>query len=1294
MSRSASGRTWEGASSPAAVGLTRRFEAAWRAAATPDHRPDLAAFLRQTGETPGGRLALLRADMTLRWEAGERLGAEEYRRRHPGVEGETLVALVYEEYCLREEADESPEPEEYLARYPGVASSLRRVLEIHGLVGSGRSADGEFDDSGPSSAAFPAAGETIAGFRLMEELGRGAFARVFRAQERQLADRPVALKVARAGSREPQTLARLQHTHIVPVYSYLTDPATGLHLLCMPFYGRVTLARLLADAQVKGARSGADLVSALDRLGASEPPSAGRSAGRAALARRPFARAIAWWGARMAEALEHAHDRGVLHRDVKPSNVLVTADGMPMLLDFNLAREVLPVEGADGAAPAPPGGTLDYMAPEQLEELADGIDDRADARSDVYGLGVLLYESLAGCRPFAAPRDANSAPELLDRAAADRRAGAPSLRGARPDLPPALTSVVARCLEPEPSDRYACAADLAADLQAVADDRPLRFAREPWPARASRWLRRHRRLVAAATPAVLALAGTATLVARERSNRSRAYAVEYTRTLHSIDEASGSEKSGDFALAKVQYESAFRPDPNPGEPADPTAATRSDAGVAPTVSDDLAVLRQQARFKYLLAARTEQTRAAVDDLVKAGGPLRFRLGGFGGDLEAAARELTRRLAPFFVLEDRDWARRPDLKLLDRPRRARLDAEVDELLFLRALTLDRVGNQAALRHDRVGSRSAWAEALDLCGRAPGVARPSDPWLVLRDRLARRLDDAPRPAAPAPPVPSAAGLTALVRFQWGLLRFYQGSRADGLGWFHRAVEDEPGNAWYQFMLAFALDNPDAPGDLNETLRRYDVAIALQPDSPWPVFNRAQYYRNRNFFDKARDDLQQAIHNFRALPAADRDPVFETQTRLERGLVRQTLGDLPGAREDYALVIAADGKGDYARAARLNGAKLDAESGATGRARAEFDDLVADYPGDRQARLGRAQLALRLPDPAAAEADLDILVRPEVPAKEREEARSYRALARLLQGRAAEALADADEALRRQPSPRTERVRDRARIALGDPAGVDPDQPDRLDTLPMNGAPLRADLRRLADRLRRPPAPSARPVVAPDQAAALETRLTLAVVLAALGDPRAEAEADRAVASAGLSPRVYQVRARIRRHAGRLAEARRDADVALKLDPDDPRAWTLRGEIRTAAGDPSGGLADLQRAWNLGFEPASRAPRAVALLAAGDARGALLAWGRTLAFDSDDPYAYLGRAEAYLGLRQWDQALADLERAAAWAEDRPALGLRVVRAYAKAVWARPSRLPRLLILLGRVAVAAFRDRVGRGA
>ena len=368
MSLTSSREIWDDTTSPDVVRLVLQYESDLRAG--PVRRPELRDYLPvDPALRPAALLALLRVDLAQRWQS---VGAA-FRRvviatGIPELDGDALVTLIYEEYCLREEAGEAPDAAAYDARFPEVAASFRAVLEIHDLIRQDRTPGTAAGSSRRSTASLPEVGEIIAGFRLVEELGRGSFARVFRAEERQLADRPVAMKVTRTGSREPQTLARLQHTHIVPVYSYRTDPATGLHLLCMPYLGRLTLARVLGDPAIASARSGADLALLLDRLqtpdrGASEVPSA-PAAWSSALAQRTYARAIAWWGARLAEALQHAHDRGVLHRDVKPSNILVTDDGLPMLLDFNLAQEPW-IDDPDTAG-ATLGGTLAYMAPEQL----------------------------------------------------------------------------------------------------------------------------------------------------------------------------------------------------------------------------------------------------------------------------------------------------------------------------------------------------------------------------------------------------------------------------------------------------------------------------------------------------------------------------------------------------------------------------------------------------------------------------------------------------------------------------------------------------------------------------------------------------------------------------------------------------------------------------------------------------------------------------------------------------------------------------------------------------------------
>src|SRR6185437_7324983 len=153
----------EEASSPDAVRLARRFELAWRAA--PSSPPDPVGFLPEgPGPRAGVLLALLRADLALRHEAGEPARVERYCLHPTGLADDVLVALLYEEFCLREEAGEAPDPSEYAARFPAVAAQFREVLDIHELVGScgslSRSSNGP--GAGPATGRFPEAGQTIA----------------------------------------------------------------------------------------------------------------------------------------------------------------------------------------------------------------------------------------------------------------------------------------------------------------------------------------------------------------------------------------------------------------------------------------------------------------------------------------------------------------------------------------------------------------------------------------------------------------------------------------------------------------------------------------------------------------------------------------------------------------------------------------------------------------------------------------------------------------------------------------------------------------------------------------------------------------------------------------------------------------------------------------------------------------------------------------------------------------------------------------------------------------------------
>ncbi len=163
----------------------------------------------------------------------------------------------------------------------------------------------------------------------------------------------------------------------------------------------------------------------------------------------------------------------------------------PSSFDFNLAREIK-LTGPDAHVTV--GGTLAYMAPERLLALAEGRFDHVDTRCDLYSLGVVLFDCLVRVNgAFALPSTRSTLTGSLLTSVEARRAMPVRLRLAHPEVPAALEAVVNRCLAPEPHDRYQNAADLAVDLQAVADDAPLRIATEPLPSRSMKWLRRNRR---------------------------------------------------------------------------------------------------------------------------------------------------------------------------------------------------------------------------------------------------------------------------------------------------------------------------------------------------------------------------------------------------------------------------------------------------------------------------------------------------------------------------------------------------------------------------------------------------------------------------------------------------------------------------------------------------------------------------------------------------------------------------------------------------------------------------------
>ncbi len=390
------------------------------------HEPDPA--------TSGAMLKVTLAEFTSRWERGENPHAEEYLELLALDQSADAVELIYHEYCLAEAAGLNPDPSDYLKRFPAQGDSLQRLFLLHSAFEFSRLRDWV------GTTPLPEVGDEIGPYLLIRELGRGGFARVFLAEQADLDGRLVVVKVSEQLTPEPRLLARVRHSHIVEVLWHGVAEGGMLQLICMPFLGGATLATVLAGKERRRRRpaSGRDLLADLDDVSAPEYPRAGiiRPA-REIIAGLSYPRAIAWIVARLAEALDHAERHGVAHGDLKPSNVLLTSDGHPMLLDFNLAFDwQLPrIIGV----PEDCGGTLAYMAPERLRAIADPSNaprpKAADRhRADLYAMGLLLLEALTGRAPEVPERQARSLQEFATLIAATRSQDSASMiRSARPD---------------------------------------------------------------------------------------------------------------------------------------------------------------------------------------------------------------------------------------------------------------------------------------------------------------------------------------------------------------------------------------------------------------------------------------------------------------------------------------------------------------------------------------------------------------------------------------------------------------------------------------------------------------------------------------------------------------------------------------------------------------------------------------------------------------------------------------------------------------------------------------------
>ena len=312
---------------------------------------------------------------------------------------------------------------------------------------------------------LPEVGETIDDFELLQELGRGAMGVVFLARQISL-NRQVALKVSKNIGDEAQTMASMEHRHIVQVYSELIISGGDQRLLCMQFVPGVTLEKVIKSLRAHSntpmtGRRFIDIVDDAQRGPALLDPEALHD--RLLLSQSTREEVVCRIGIWLSEALEYAHRRGVLHRDIKPANILVDPYGHPRLADFSLSARSAEDEDAGDALF---GGTLNYMAPEHLLAFVHEMDEEdVDERSDIYGLGLVLYELLTLHLPTV-PRDPNHDMQEHVRALVEFRLETPdSIRTHVPEASTALDRTFTRCLDPDPACRIASAEELASALR-------------------------------------------------------------------------------------------------------------------------------------------------------------------------------------------------------------------------------------------------------------------------------------------------------------------------------------------------------------------------------------------------------------------------------------------------------------------------------------------------------------------------------------------------------------------------------------------------------------------------------------------------------------------------------------------------------------------------------------------------------------------------------------------------------------------------------------------------------------
>jgi serine/threonine protein kinase/tetratricopeptide (TPR) repeat protein len=783
------------------------------------------------------------------------------------------LASVLEAYLADLEAGRPADPERVLTEHPTIADRLRACLiGLHHIEHGGEVLGPPTGDGAPGLG--PA---RLGEYRLVREVGRGGMGVVYEAVQESLGRR-VALKVLPfAATLDPRQLqrfrnealaaAQLHHTNIVPVFGVGCE--RGIHYYAMQFIDGRTLAAVIRQLRPETRRRATAPLrtSGHSDLATPDPtaPTHPEKAARAEASTLPetgspdFYRAVARLGVQAAEALEHAHQAGVVHRDVKPANLMVEVGGHLWVADFGLAH----LPGTAGLTlTGDLVGTLRYASPEQIRGHPGGVDHR----TDVYSLGITLYELLT----LEPAYDGRDRPELLRRLVTENPV--PPRQRDR-EIPAELETIVLKAMEKNPADRYATARELADDLGRFVADAPIRARRPTVIQRLRRWGRQHQPVVWSAAVFGLLTMGVVAAslgwVARDREARDAAAAHDKAVREAGLDEEVSRILDGASTLLE---EGKWIEARAPVEQADKLLTTAGRA-VRPTRLEEL-------RREVAMAERLEgiYTRSADEGPLlglgeAAGYDREFRE--FGIDvaalpvIEAAARVRARSLRVVLARALDFWTIslrcNPTNATVDWKKLSEIASSADPDHFL-----DR-WRDALARDDRA-SLWALAESRDVGKLPAGTLVFMGYGLIFSPGPAGNLVLYRRPVGAGPPA---------------------GSRApnDGekvLSFLRRAQRQYPTDLKLNLQLAHFCRY--CLGEFEEAQRYFTVALALRPASPFIA-----YYLGHTMQSRGR--LREAVAEYSR--ALELDPAM-ANVRLYRGEAHFDLGHSDVAAADFSRAI----------------------------------------------------------------------------------------------------------------------------------------------------------------------------------------------------------------------------------------------------------------------------------------------------------------------------------------------------------------------------------------------------------